>query len=307
MRLARNALALTAFVATLSAAPALLAQDAFGVDPPSAAPPAAAGTEQAVVARYWELGTPRLFLASTIEAGYAYAKPKFAVGYGQPYWRWIGVEAWPLVSTSGVGGYGGIGGAVPGLSFRAGSRYVYPFSRTYLDPKDSYSRQDLDLVEGDRATYMALEGEVAATIPVPAGSLFGVFTGYYVLLAPDDQYLFEEQLRTVMQPPYIWRARLGYLFAFGRDSAIRVGPAADWIGLPGREETVIRAGLVGSVAITAALEAQASFVPVIVSPDTTGLEGGDFGQLGIRYRWATDSRPDPEKLREAYRTKKRKP
>jgi hypothetical protein len=283
------------------------AQDALDVDSPSPAPPAAAGIEQAVVARYWELGSPRLFFASTIEAGYAYAKPKLAVGYGLPYWRWIGLEVWPLVSTGNVGGYAGIGGAVPGLSFRTGARYTYPFSRTYLDPRDSYTRLDLDRVEGDKAAYLALEAELTATVPAPAGSLFGVLTGYRVMLVPDDQYVFEDSLRTVMEPPYIWRARLGYLFAFGRDAAIRIGPAADYIGVPNRGERVVRAGLVGSVAVTAHVEAQASFIPVIVSPDTIGLAGGDFGQLGIRYRWATDSRPAPDKLREAYRKRPAKP
>lgn len=297
--------AIGAFVVALCVSLPAIGQDVLDVEPPTPAPPAAAGTEQAVVARYWELGRPRVFFAATIEAGYAYARPKLALGYGLPYWRWIGLEAWPLVSLNGVGGYGGIGGALPGFAFRAGTRYTHPFSRTFLQPRESYTRQDLDLVEGDTATYMTLEAEVTGTVPAPAGSLFAVLTGYRTLLVPDDQYLFEENLRTVMKPPYIWRARLGYLFAFGRNAAIRIGPAADWIGLPGRDETVIRAGVVGSVAITASVEAQASFIPVIVGPDTTGLAGGDFGQLGVRYRWATGSRPAPEKLREIYGTKKR--
>ena len=74
-------------------------------------------------------------------------------------------------------------------------------------------------------------------------------------------------------------------------------PTGDLIGLPGRDEFVVRAGVVASVAIDAHLEAQASLVPVIVSPDTLGLAGADFGQLGVRFRWATGSTPDPEAVR----------
>jgi hypothetical protein len=102
-----------------------------------------------------------------------------------------------------------------------------------------------------------------------------------------------------MKPPYIWRARLGYLLAFSRNGAIRVGATGEVIGLPGREEYVVRAGVLGSVSISAEVDVQVSLIPVLVSPDKLGIAGGDFGQLGIRYRFATDSTPDPERLRDA--------
>jgi hypothetical protein len=293
----RRALSALAFTATLAAALPASAQKPFGVDPVAAQPPAAGGTEQAVVARYWELGRPRLFFSSILEAGYAYLKPRFALGYGLPYWRWIGLEAYPNVSLSGLGHYAGIGAAVPGLQFRAGGRYTYPFSRYLLVPDSSFSRTDIELRDGPRADYLSLEAELSGTVPVPAGSLFAVLTGYRTALVPDGYYLYEENLRQVMKPPYIWRARLGYLIAFGRDAGVRLGPAGDLIGLPGRDEFVVRAGVVASVAIDAHLEAQASLVPVIVSPDTLGLAGADFGQLGVRFRWATGSTPDPEAVR----------
>ena len=116
-------------------------------------------------------------------------------------------------------------------------------------------------------------------------------------MVPSDYLVYEENLRVVMKPPYVWRARLGYLAGFGRDGSIRVGAAADLIGIPGRDEYVVRAGILGSVLINANLEAQASFIPVIVSPDRLGLAGGDFGQLGIRYHWATGSTPDPSRVK----------
>jgi hypothetical protein len=61
---------------------------------------------------------------------------------------------------------------------------------------------------------------------------------------------------------------------------------------------VVRAGVLGSVLINANLEAQASLIPVIVSPDRLGMAAGDFGQLGVRFHWATGSKPDPERVRQ---------
>lgn len=300
---------------TIGAAPARAAEP-LGIEPPSPSPPAPEGIEQAVVARYWEYGRPRTFLATTLDAGYLYVRPRFAVGYGLPYWRWIGVEAYPLMTLGGLGQYAGIGAAVPGFTIRAGGRYWYPLDRSWIAPQpdNSFSRTDIEVLRGPTGNYLALEAEATGTIPLPAGSLFLVLTGYHISMKPDPStgevaadpllgqegyYLYEESLRAVMKPPWIWRARLGYLAAFGPNAAIRIGPAGDLIGLPGRSKYIVRAGLVASVAINAHLEAQASFVPVIVSPDTLGVAGGDFGQLGIRVRWATGSEPDPEALKKA--------
>lgn len=281
--------------ATLLFAHAALAADTLGVDTPSPSPPAATGTEQAVVARYWELGRARPFLAASVEAGYAYIKPRFAAGYGQPFWRWVGVEAYPLLALGGIGHYAGIGAGIPGLTLRAGGRYYYPFSRWLLRPQDSYTRTDLDLEDGPRSDYLAFEGELTGTVPLFRGSAFAILTGYRTALTEPDFFLFEESLRVVMKPPYVWRARLGYLLALGLNGAIRVGAAGEVIGLPGRDEYVVRGGVLASVLINAHLEAQASFIPVLVSPDSLGIAGGDFGQLGVRFRWASDSKPQPER------------
>lgn len=293
-------------LAVLAVTSTLRAAEPFGIDAPAPVPPAAAGTEQAVVARYWELGRTRPFLAGNIELGYPYLRPRFIAGYGRPFWSWLGVEAYPLFAFGGVGQYFGVGGGIPGLTLRGGSRFFYPFSRTLLVPSEHYTRTEIQLAEGPKADYLAYEAEAAATAPLFAGSVFGVLTGYRVARVPGDYYLFEDNLRVVMKPPYVWRGRLGYLLAFSRNGAIRVGVAGDVIGLPGRGEIVVRAGLLGSVSISAELEAQVSLIPVLVSPDSLGIAGGDFGQLGIRYRFATSSAPDAERLKGAVRSEEPK-
>ena len=281
---------LTASLLTLSPG-WVKAADTLGVQTPAPSPPAEAGTEQAVIARYWELGRPRWFLSASLEAGFAYLRPRFGAGYGLPFWLWLGVDTYPLLSLGGVGHYAGVSAGLPGVTVRAGGRYYYPFSRSLLAVKDHYRGVDLDLQEGPRADYLALEGEITGTVPLFSGSAFAVLTGYRTELTEPGYTLFEESLRVVMKPPYVWRARLGYLLALAANGAIRVGATGEVIGLPGRDAYVVRAGLLTSVLIDAHLEAQASFIPVIVSPDSLGLSGGDFGQLGVRFRWATDSKP----------------
>jgi len=293
-------------LAALAVALRVQAAEPFGIDSPTPSPPAPSGTDQAVVARYWELGRTRPFLAGSVDAGFPYFRPRFAAGYGRPFWSWLGVEAYPALALGGVGPYMGAAAVVPGLTLRAGGRYFYPFSRSLLTPRDHFTRTDIDLAEGPKSDYLTFETEAAATAPLLSGSVFGVLTGYRVSHVLPDYYLFEESLRVVMKPPYVWRARLGYLLAFSRNGAIRVGAAGEIIGLPGRDEFVVRAGLLGSVSISAQLEAQVSLIPVIVSPDSIGLAGGDFGQLGVRYSFATDSKPDPERLKEALRDSERR-
>jgi hypothetical protein len=268
--------------------------------------PAPGGTDQAVVARYWELGRTRPFIATTVDFGVPYLKPRFMAGYGRPFWSWIGVEAYPVIGLSGTGQYVGAAASIPGLTLRGGSRYFYPFTRTLLTPKESYTRSDISLLGGPRADYLAYEGELIGTAPLFSGSVFGVLTGYRLSLVAPGYYIFEDSLRAVMKPPYVWRARAGYLLALGRDGAIRLGGAAELIGLPGRNEFVVRGGVIASVAVSAQLEAQASLIPVLVSPDSIGLAGGDFGQLGVRYSWASSSKPDPDRLKEAIEAEQRR-
>lgn len=275
------------------------AVETVGVDAPVSSPPATGGTEQAVVARYWELGRTRPFLAATVDAGLIYLRPRLMAGYGRPHWSWLGVEAAPSFGTGGAGYYSGIAAAFPWLYLRFGSRYFYPFSRHLLEPREVYERSDIDLVGGPVGDYLAYEAEAAGTLALGPGSAFAVATGMYIGLVPPDKYVYEDSLKVVAAPPWLWRGRVGYLLALGFNGALRIGVAGETIGLPGRDSFVIRGGLLASVLITSELEAQASLLPVLASPDSLGLAGSDFGTLGVRYRWGSDAAPDPKRLQEA--------
>jgi hypothetical protein len=176
------------------------------------------------------------------------------------------------------------------IDIRAGARYEYPTDFNFLPVKDSYTREELEDPVLGREFYLAGEVEITGTIPVPRGSIIAVATGYALLGIPDDRAIFENALRVVTDPPWLWRARLGYLFHFGWEGTMRLGVAAETIHLVGRGEFVVRAGPLFSVALTHHLETQAAIMVVAHSPDELGLVGADIGQLGLRYRWATGDR-----------------
>jgi len=288
-----SAVAAALLLGALIAAQPLHAASGVDVGPPADTPPqSASGIEHVDVPNYWQHGMPRIFVSANLELGFAYVRPQIALGYGRPHWSWVGLEAWPVAGTGGFGTYAGVRAALPNFSIRSGARYYRSFGRTLLPEQASFDRLDIDTEFGPVAQYLALEAEATGALELPVGSLFAVATGYYVRSFPASSrfpYLFEESLKVVIEPPYVWRGRLGYLLGLGRERAIRIGIASDLIGLPGRGEYVVRAGVIGSVVMTAHLEAQAAFIPVLISPDSIGLAGGDFGQLGVRFRWATDA------------------
>lgn len=235
----------------------------------------------------WSGGPSRLFLATAVDFGYLYLRPRASVGYGLPHRSWAGVDVNPIVSASGLGAYGGLRLAVPHFDVRAGARFFLPFSRSFLAPRESYSRLDLEDRTGPSARYITLEAEATASLPLGPGAVTAVLAGSAVQGVPAGYYVFEETIRVILAPPWVWRARLGYAFKLGPEDAISFSPVVEYVRMPGRKEEVLRAGLVTSARLSEALEVQATFVPVVGSGDTIGLVGADFAQLGVRWRWAT--------------------
>ena len=113
----------------------------------------------------------------------------------------------------------------------------------------------------------------------------------------DDRAVFEETLRLIVRPPLVWRARGGYAFRFGGYNQHSIGLVADVLNVPKRDEsTTLRVGPVMRFVLSRRVELRGSFVMTLVSPDNIGLVGGDFTELGVRYRWASS---DPDSRRRA--------
>jgi hypothetical protein len=233
---------------------------------------------------YWALGKSRLFVSSTIDIGYLYFRPQIAIGYGKPHWAWIGAELSPSITSTSVLEYAGLHAASRYVDLRLGGRYVFSFGHRLLQPKASYSREDIDTRTGSPSRYVALNGEVSFSVPLPVGGLFGIVGAYGILGVPAGEYVFEEALHTVIKPAFLARGRLGYAFTFGD---ITLGAFGEVIENPGRGQPTVRVGPTAGLQISDHLDLFATFAFVATGPDTSGLTGGDLGTLGVRYRWAS--------------------
>ncbi|WP_438026812.1 hypothetical protein [Sorangium sp. So ce233] len=271
---------------------AAVAQDPADLPPPASDPPAlSSGVDLLQKRSYWaRSAAARPFVSAVLELGVIYFRPSLALGVGRPHWSWIGIEGYSSVSPSGGAEYVGLRAALPSLEIRGGARYAFSTTQYFLEPRASYTRRDTELMLGPRSRYIAGELEVSGSIPLLGGSLFGVATGYAVLGTPEGYYLYEEALHAVMKPPYLYRARLGYMAEMDRFGELRLGAAAEVLGNPGRESVVVRIGPLLAVSLTHHLDAVGAVMVVAATPDRLGLLGADLGQLGLRYRWATGDR-----------------
>jgi hypothetical protein len=241
---------------------------------------------------HWDRGNMRLFAATTLDAGYLYLRPRLSVGYGKPFLLWAGLDANPIATSTGVGAYGGLRVQVPWFDVRVGARGFRAFEHRFLSPQAQYDTVAFQNATGTTSQYVTLEAELSGGIPAGPGSVLLVLTASSVQGVPSGYYVYEETLRVITDPPAIYRARVGYALRLGSEGNLRVGLVGEVLDLPARSDLVYRAGVVASFGIDDHFEALGLLVVPVSSPDSLGIAGGDFGELGIRYRWATGHGPD---------------
>ena len=241
------------------------------------------------MARSWDALPPRFFVATTVDLGFVYARPRVSVGYGRPFTSWVGLDANPIVQSTGLGAYGGLRFEIPHVDLRLGPRYFSSFQHVYLAPADSYSRIDLETEGGTRAKTLTYEAELDLSLPLGPGTLLGRGSVSYVTGVPSGDEVFEETLHMIVKPPLVWRGRGGYAFRFGPYSQHSIGWVVDFLDVPKRDDSkTIRTGPVLRLVLSRRVEVRGSFIVTVKSPDTIGLAGGDFTELGVRYRWASE-------------------
>lgn len=241
------------------------------------------------MARSWGELPARSFVASTVDIGFVYARPRVSLGYGKPFTSWVGVDANPIASSAGLGVYGGLRLEIPHLDLRVGPRYFSAFQHTYLATQDSYSRIELETAGGSPARTLTYEAELDASVPLGPGALLARGSVSYVTGVPRDMSVFEETLHVMVTPPLVWRARAGYALRLGRYSQHSIGFVVDVLDVPKRDDSETwRMGPVLRLVLSRRVEVRGSFVVTVSSPDRIGLVGGDFTELGVRYRWASE-------------------
>lgn len=241
------------------------------------------------MARSWGVLPPRAFVATTMDFGFVYVRPRVSVGYGRPFTSWVGVDANGIGQTSGLGAYGGLRVEIPHLDWRIGPRYFASFEHTYLPPQDSYDRIEFERVVADRARTLTWETELDLSADIGPGRLLLRGSLSYVTGVPKDKYVFEETLHVIVAPPWVWRTRLAYGYTFGSHNQHSIGLAVDLLDVPKRDDSrTVRVGPLLSMKLSRRVEVRGSFVFSVISPDRIGLKGGDSTELGLRYRWASE-------------------
>lgn len=241
------------------------------------------------MARSWGTLPARPFVATTMDFGFVYIRPRVSLGYGRPFTQWIGVDANPIAQTSGLGAYGGVRIEIPHLDWRVGGRYFSSFEHTYLPPQSSYDRIDFERRVSDKARTLTWETELDLSFDLGPGRFLARGSLSYVTGVPDGRYVFEETLHVIVDPPWVWRTRLGYAYVFGSRRQHSIGPVVDFLDVPGRDDSkTVRVGPILTMKLSRRVEVRGSFVFSVVSPDRIGLKGGDSTELGLRYRWASE-------------------
>jgi hypothetical protein len=228
-------------------------------------------------------------VATTVDFGVVYVRPRVSFGYGRPFTQWVGVDVNGLAQTSGLGAYSGLRLEIPHLDLRVGPRFFSSFSHTYLPLQDSYDRIDLEREVSTPARTLTWETELDLNADVGPGRLLLRGSASYVTGVPKGERVFEETLHIIVDPPLVWRARLAYTFTFGSRRQHAFGPALDVLDVPKRDDSkTLRAGPILRLQLSRRVEVRGSFIVTFLSPDHLGLVGGDFTELGLRYRWASE-------------------
>jgi hypothetical protein len=241
------------------------------------------------MARSWGTLPARPFAATTVDFGFVYFRPRLSLGYGRPFTQWVGVDANVVGKTGGLGAYGGLRIEIPHLDWRIGPRFFSSFEHTYLDRKPSYQRIDLERDGGTLARTVTWESELDLSFKIGPGALLLRGSASYITGVPEGQDVYEETLHIIVSPPFVWRARVAYVFLFGSHNQHSLGPAVDVLDVPKRDDSrTIRVGPILRMQLSRRVDVRGSFIATVASPDRIGLAGGDFTELGLRYRWASE-------------------
>ena len=234
----------------------------------------------------WQSSRATPFASVATDLGFIYFRPRMTLGYGAPFWSFVGLDAYWMTTNSFTAPYLGWRASLPFLDAMIGARRTIPFNRRFLPKSDSHLGDDIELREGDiRSAYNAIDFEVAGYAPIAHGTLFLSVHPVWVD-APNDVQLYEEVLRAVIDPPFALGLRSGWLYGFGEQQALKVGGMLEYVALPGRPAGVWRSGPVVLMTFSKTLEGLFAFSVVLSSPDELGIFHGTYAFLGILHRFA---------------------
>ena len=235
----------------------------------------------------WQSSQATPFASVATDLGIIYLRPRLTLGYGAPFWNFVGIDTFWMTTNSFTSPYVGWRASLPFLDAFLGVRHTYPWNRRFMTRQSSHSGGDLDLAErgGQRSEYNAIDFEIAAFAPVLHGVIFLSVHPVWVD-APKDVHMYEEVLRVIIEPPFALGLRSGYLYGIGNEQNLKVGGMLEHVVMPGRPEGVWRTGPVALMTFTKTLEGLFAFSVVFSGPDDLGVVHGTYAFLGLLHRWA---------------------
>lgn len=237
----------------------------------------------------WSTGRDRWFVAGRVDGGFLFLRPRVSVGYGRPHFDWIGLDLVPTVQFSAAGGYAGANMEGRFLEIRSGVLYQYSFNRSFLPAAPSYDLQDLDTLDGPRASYFLWDSEFDLYFPIEPVRLRYQVQPVVAYGIPEDHYLYFDSLRVISGRGLTLRQRIGVEF-FWPGTTIGIAPEVEVVWLHERSAAVFRAGGTIRWLLSDEFEVRTSFLPAFVSPDRLGRANSDVLEFALRWRWATDWR-----------------
>lgn len=235
---------------------------------------------------YWALGQPRPFLAAIFDVGGIFLKSELQAGYGKPHYTWLGATASSKMTLGGVTLSAGVKGQWKSVDLSVSARSFTSTDQHLLRRADIYYESDPTIIDTPKSVYQALDADLAVTSEVPGGTLAIEARGLALFGVQDGYDVFEDNLRAVVRPPFVWQTKLSYL-AWPTWRAFAVGGSVELIGVPGRDVLVFRTGPVISLSLTDHLQAIGAAAFALFYHDELGLSGSDLGQIALRYRWAS--------------------
>jgi hypothetical protein len=235
----------------------------------------------------WQSKRATPFVSLATDAGFIYARPRLTLGYGAPFWSYVGLDAHWLTTNSFTQPYLGWRASLPFLDVQTGVRSVYPFDRQEMPHRDSHDESDIHLSEGGRrSTYHAMDLDVTLLAPVLHGAVFVNFHPFYVDASRNID-LYEEVSRAIIRPPFAIYNRTGYVYDFGGRLHFKGGAMLEYVVTPGRPKNVTRAGPLLLCSFDKSLDGLFAFSAVVDSPDTLGVVHGTYAFIGVLHRMAT--------------------
>jgi hypothetical protein len=225
------------------------------------------------------------FAAGRVDLGTSSLRADLWLGLGEAHSDAFALELTPSLSEGGASVSLGTRLQLASLEARAGARYVFRFSDSWLASDVHFDEVEAESRRGERARYLAFDAAAKLEPMFGPGMLRLEVTATAIATQKSSQLVYEPSSRAIVAPPLVWTADAGYLLAVTSDASGRVGPVGELVGIPGRDAYLARAGLMLRWSVSDTLEVRGEWLVVFASPDDLGQHGGRPLEIAVRWRF----------------------